>query len=67
MRCRFVLPPYLTLKNFEGLDLGKMDQVRVSFRVVYTLQSSCLFLSSLLPRLRTELKAVVLCLGFAGQ
>ena len=24
---RFVLPPYLTLKNFEGLDLGKMDQV----------------------------------------
>ena len=27
--CRFTLPPYLTLKNFEGLDLGKMDQVRV--------------------------------------
>lgn len=24
---RFVLPPGLTLKNFEGLDLGKMDQV----------------------------------------
>jgi hypothetical protein len=24
---RFVLPPNLTLKNFEGLDLGKMDQV----------------------------------------
>uniref|UniRef100_A0A0A0KNX6 (S)-2-hydroxy-acid oxidase n=1 Tax=Cucumis sativus TaxID=3659 RepID=A0A0A0KNX6_CUCSA len=23
---RFTLPPYLTLKNFEGLDLGKMDQ-----------------------------------------
>ncbi|KAG8098419.1 hypothetical protein GUJ93_ZPchr0013g37597 [Zizania palustris] len=23
---RFVLPPYLTLKNFEGLDLGKMDK-----------------------------------------
>ncbi|KAG0541663.1 hypothetical protein BDA96_02G036300 [Sorghum bicolor] len=23
---RFVLPPHLTLKNFEGLDLGKMDQ-----------------------------------------
>eukprot|EP00243_Klebsormidium_subtile_P011910 TRINITY_DN6981_c0_g1_i1.p1 TRINITY_DN6981_c0_g1~~TRINITY_DN6981_c0_g1_i1.p1 ORF type:complete len:379 (-),score=103.07 TRINITY_DN6981_c0_g1_i1:388-1524(-) len=23
---RFVLPPGLTLKNFEGLDLGKMDQ-----------------------------------------
>lgn len=23
---RFVLPPNLTLKNFEGLDLGKMDQ-----------------------------------------
>jgi hypothetical protein len=34
MRCRFVLPPFLTLKNFEGLDLGKMDQVRVSLRVV---------------------------------
>ena len=27
---RFVLPPGLTLKNFEGLDLGKMDQVRTS-------------------------------------
>jgi hypothetical protein len=25
--CRFVLPPYLTLKNFEGLNIGKMDQV----------------------------------------
>lgn len=24
---RFVLPPFLTLKNFEGLDLGKMDEV----------------------------------------
>ncbi|KAG6420757.1 hypothetical protein SASPL_117295 [Salvia splendens] len=24
---RFVLPPGLTLKNFEGLDLGKMDEV----------------------------------------
>ncbi|KAF7822528.1 (S)-2-hydroxy-acid oxidase GLO1 isoform X1 [Senna tora] len=24
---RFTLPPFLTLKNFEGLDLGKMDQV----------------------------------------
>ncbi|XP_011035451.1 PREDICTED: peroxisomal (S)-2-hydroxy-acid oxidase-like isoform X1 [Populus euphratica] len=23
---RFALPPYLTLKNFEGLDLGKMDK-----------------------------------------
>ncbi|KAL0353899.1 UNVERIFIED_CONTAM: UDP-glycosyltransferase TURAN [Sesamum angustifolium] len=23
---RFTLPPYLTLKNFEGLDLGKMDK-----------------------------------------
>nr|CAD1819636.1 unnamed protein product [Ananas comosus var. bracteatus] len=23
---RFVLPPFLTLKNFEGLDLGKMDE-----------------------------------------
>jgi (S)-2-hydroxy-acid oxidase len=27
---RFVLPPGLSLKNFEGLDLGKMDQVRAS-------------------------------------
>ncbi|CAI0545003.1 unnamed protein product [Linum tenue] len=28
--CRFALPPSLTLKNFEGLDLGKMtvDKVR---------------------------------------
>jgi hypothetical protein len=25
--CRFTMPPYLTLKNFEGLDLGKMDKV----------------------------------------
>lgn len=24
---RFVLPPGLTLKNFEGLNLGKMDEV----------------------------------------
>lgn len=24
---RFVLPPGLNLKNFEGLDLGKMDEV----------------------------------------
>lgn len=24
---RFTLPPFLTLKNFEGLDLGKMDMV----------------------------------------
>ncbi|KAI7987815.1 hypothetical protein LOK49_LG13G02320 [Camellia lanceoleosa] len=23
---RFTLPPFLTLKNFEGLDLGKMDR-----------------------------------------
>uniref|UniRef100_A0A2N9HU93 (S)-2-hydroxy-acid oxidase n=1 Tax=Fagus sylvatica TaxID=28930 RepID=A0A2N9HU93_FAGSY len=23
---RFTLPPFLTLKNFEGLDLGKMDE-----------------------------------------
>lgn len=23
---RFILPPYLTLKNFEDLDLGKMDK-----------------------------------------
>ncbi|GAU19073.1 hypothetical protein TSUD_99350 [Trifolium subterraneum] len=23
---RFVLPPFLTLKNFEGLNLGKMDE-----------------------------------------
>ncbi|KAL0320534.1 UNVERIFIED_CONTAM: Peroxisomal (S)-2-hydroxy-acid oxidase [Sesamum radiatum] len=27
---RFVLPPYLTLKNFEGLDLGKMDEAQDS-------------------------------------
>ncbi|KAG5597465.1 hypothetical protein H5410_038697 [Solanum commersonii] len=27
---RFVLPPFLTLKNFEGLDLGKMDQANDS-------------------------------------
>ncbi|CAH8391863.1 unnamed protein product [Eruca vesicaria subsp. sativa] len=27
---RFTLPPYLTLKNFEGLDLGKMDEANDS-------------------------------------
>ncbi|KAJ4975649.1 hypothetical protein NE237_000755 [Protea cynaroides] len=27
---RFTLPPYLTLKNFEGLDLGKMDKTNDS-------------------------------------
>lgn len=27
---RFTLPPHLTLKNFEGLDLGKMDQANDS-------------------------------------
>lgn len=32
---RFVLPPHLTLKNFEGLDLGKMDKVQ-EMVVVYT-------------------------------
>ncbi|TVU50604.1 hypothetical protein EJB05_01982 [Eragrostis curvula] len=29
----FVLQPYLTLKNFEGLDFGKMDQVCAGFGV----------------------------------
>ncbi|KAK8469337.1 hypothetical protein PHAVU_005G052101 [Phaseolus vulgaris] len=27
---RFTLPPFLTLKNFEGLDLGKMDNANGS-------------------------------------
>ncbi|KNA10032.1 hypothetical protein SOVF_148120 [Spinacia oleracea] len=27
---RFVLPPFLTLKNFEGIDLGKMDKANDS-------------------------------------
>ncbi|KAG1348209.1 putative peroxisomal (S)-2-hydroxy-acid oxidase-like [Cocos nucifera] len=27
---RFTLPPFLTLKNFEGLDLGKMDETNDS-------------------------------------
>lgn len=27
---RFTLPPHLTLKNFEGLELGKMDKVENS-------------------------------------
>ncbi|KAB1222602.1 Peroxisomal (S)-2-hydroxy-acid oxidase GLO1 [Morella rubra] len=27
---RFVLPPFLTLKNFEGLNLGKMDKTNDS-------------------------------------
>lgn len=25
--CRFTLPPHLTLKNFEGLNLGTLDRV----------------------------------------
>ncbi|KAM5586552.1 hypothetical protein ABKV19_005462 [Rosa sericea] len=28
---RFTLPPFLTLKNFEGLDLGKMDKIHCLF------------------------------------
>ncbi|TVU44725.1 hypothetical protein EJB05_04177 [Eragrostis curvula] len=35
---RFVLPPHLTLKNFEGLDLGKMDQVCAGFGVIADLR-----------------------------
>lgn len=40
--CRFVLPPFLTLKNFEGLDLGKMDQVsrRIDISLICA-SSSC--------------------------
>lgn len=29
--CRFSLPPHLTLKNFEGLDLGKVEKVSRHF------------------------------------
>nr|CAB3492968.1 unnamed protein product [Digitaria exilis] len=36
---RFVLPPHLTLKNFEGLDIGKMDKVCDIFSDVKWLQS----------------------------
>lgn len=32
---RFVLPPFLTLKNFEGLDLGKMDKASDSGLAAY--------------------------------
>ncbi|KAF7851164.1 hypothetical protein BT93_L4391 [Corymbia citriodora subsp. variegata] len=32
---RFALPPYLTLKNFEGLDLGKMDKTNDSGLATY--------------------------------
>lgn len=32
---RFTLPPFLTLKNFEGLDLGKMDKVSDTRLVTY--------------------------------
>ncbi|XP_056158629.1 glycolate oxidase-like isoform X2 [Syzygium oleosum] len=32
---RFVLPPYLTLKNFEGLDIGKMDRTNDSGLATY--------------------------------
>jgi (S)-2-hydroxy-acid oxidase len=30
MSCRFNLPPHLVLKNFEALDLGKMDKTNDS-------------------------------------
>lgn len=33
---RFTLPPYLTLKNFEGLDLGKMDEV-TTYLITYVI------------------------------
>ncbi|XAR56378.1 (S)-2-hydroxy-acid oxidase [Bertholletia excelsa] len=32
---RFTLPPFLTLKNFEGLDLGKMDLANDSGLAAY--------------------------------
>ncbi|XP_071905145.1 glycolate oxidase-like isoform X2 [Coffea arabica] len=32
---RFTLPPFLTLKNFEGLDLGKMDKADDSGLISY--------------------------------
>ncbi|KAH9723746.1 (S)-2-hydroxy-acid oxidase GLO1 [Citrus sinensis] len=32
---RFTLPPFLTLKNFQGLDLGKMDEANDSGLAAY--------------------------------
>ncbi|KAI3712186.1 hypothetical protein L1987_70736 [Smallanthus sonchifolius] len=32
---RFTLPPFLTLKNFEGLDFGKMDKANESGLAAY--------------------------------
>lgn len=32
---RFTLPPYLTIKNFEGLDIGKIDRTNDSALAVY--------------------------------
>ena len=43
--CRFTLPPFLTLKNFEGLDLGKMDEVSDNWDCT-TLSLSLLWLQS---------------------
>lgn len=34
---RFTLPPNLTLKNFEDLDLGKMEKVKI---VIFQLEFS---------------------------
>ena len=42
---RFTLPPFLTLKNFEGLDLGKMDEVSDNWDCT-TLSLSLLWLQS---------------------
>lgn len=33
---RFTLPPNLTLKNFEGLELGKMDEV-TTYLIIYVI------------------------------
>ncbi|KAF7835645.1 peroxisomal (S)-2-hydroxy-acid oxidase [Senna tora] len=33
---RFTLPPFLTWKNFEGLDLGKMDKVVIQMGLCWT-------------------------------
>lgn len=43
IRNRFVLPPHLTLKNFEGLDMGKLG--KVIFKAYCALDSLSLFLN----------------------
>lgn len=49
LTCRFTLPPFLALKNFEGINLGKMDKVNdilsvISLSLSLSIYFTCLFI-----------------------